>query len=68
MPTRQQPQPFDAGPLPAPQIPQETVDSLIRKAGYEGTITQALRSALRVVRYQSSPYTMSYAEYAQGGR
>ncbi|KAF0930670.1 hypothetical protein E2562_034199 [Oryza meyeriana var. granulata] len=42
----------------------ETIDSLMRKAGYNGTITESLRKKLRVTRYQSTLYTMHYGEYA----
>lgn len=42
----------------------ETIDSLMRKAGYNGVITESLRKKLRVTRYQSTLYTMNYADYA----
>nr|XP_051197472.1 uncharacterized protein At2g38710-like [Lolium perenne] len=42
----------------------KTIDSLTRKAGYNGTITESLRSKIRVTRYQSTLYTMHYGEYA----
>ncbi|KAM0914780.1 hypothetical protein ACQ4PT_011293 [Festuca glaucescens] len=42
----------------------ETIDSLMRKAGYNGTITESLRNKIRVTRYQSTLYTMHYGEYA----
>ncbi|KAG0460665.1 hypothetical protein HPP92_020561 [Vanilla planifolia] len=41
----------------------EAVDSLMRKAGYNGAITEALRMRLRITRYQSTIYTMHYSEY-----
>jgi len=41
----------------------ETLDSAIRKAGYSGRITPALRNTLRVTRYQSSHYTVTYEEW-----
>ncbi|KQJ97908.1 uncharacterized protein At2g38710 [Brachypodium distachyon] len=41
----------------------EAIDSLMRKAGYNGTITESLRNKIRVTRYQSSLYTMQYGEY-----
>ncbi|VAH17451.1 unnamed protein product [Triticum turgidum subsp. durum] len=41
----------------------ETIDSLMRKAGYNGTITESLRKKIRVTRYQSTLYTMHYGEY-----
>ncbi|KAG1675750.1 hypothetical protein FOA52_012406 [Chlamydomonas sp. UWO 241] len=39
------------------------IDSLIHKAGYDGPVDAALRSALRVTRYQSTACTLTYAEY-----
>ncbi|KAK8964697.1 hypothetical protein KSP40_PGU014881 [Platanthera guangdongensis] len=42
----------------------EAIDSLMRKAGYNGVITEALRKRLRITRYQSSLYTMHYSDYA----
>jgi hypothetical protein len=36
----------------------------MRKAGYNGTITESLRNKIRVTRYQSTLYTMHYGEYA----
>lgn len=41
----------------------ETIDSLMRKAGYNGPITEAIRKKLRVTRYESTLYTMHYNEY-----
>lgn len=41
----------------------ETVDSLVRKAGYTGPITESMRRKFRITRYQSSLYTMHYSEY-----
>lgn len=41
----------------------EAIDSLMRKAGYNGMIIEALRKRLRITRYQSSLYTMHYSEY-----
>ncbi|XP_078155959.1 AMMECR1 family isoform X2 [Carex rostrata] len=42
----------------------ETIDSLMRKAGYNGVINESLRKKLRVTRYQSTLYTMQFADYA----
>jgi hypothetical protein len=42
---------------------KECVDSLIRKAGYRGSVDSALRAALRVTRYQSSKCSLTHAEY-----
>ena len=36
----------------------------MRKAGYNGVINESLRKKLRVTRYQSTLYTMQYADYA----
>ncbi|KAL0382729.1 UNVERIFIED_CONTAM: hypothetical protein Scaly_0560200 [Sesamum calycinum] len=41
----------------------EAIDSLIRKAGYNGTITEQLRKRIRLTRYQSTLFTMSYSDY-----
>jgi hypothetical protein len=35
----------------------------MRKAGYQGTITESLRKKIKVTRYQSTLYTMHYGEY-----
>ncbi|XP_008796287.2 uncharacterized protein At2g38710-like isoform X2 [Phoenix dactylifera] len=42
----------------------ETIDSLMRKAGYNGVITESLRSRLHVTRYMSTLYTMHFSDYA----
>ncbi|KAJ3689570.1 hypothetical protein LUZ61_018734 [Rhynchospora tenuis] len=42
----------------------ETIDSLMRKAGYNGVINDLLRKKLRVTRYQSTLFTMHYTDYA----
>ncbi|KAH9566094.1 hypothetical protein CY35_04G112100 [Sphagnum magellanicum] len=42
----------------------ETVDSLVRKAGYMGPLTESMRRKFRITRYQSSLCTMHYSEYA----
>ena len=41
----------------------ETLDSLIRKAGYNGAITDALRERIQLERYQSSKEKLMYKEY-----
>ncbi|XP_022956210.1 uncharacterized protein At2g38710-like isoform X2 [Cucurbita moschata] len=41
----------------------EAIDSLIRKAGYNGAITESLRKRIRLTRYQSTLFTMHYGEY-----
>ncbi|KAK9841822.1 hypothetical protein WJX81_005232 [Elliptochloris bilobata] len=42
---------------------QQTVDALVRKAGFAGLVLPSLRSALRLVRYRSSARTLSYAAW-----
>ena len=42
-----------------------TVESLVRKAGYEGAVGAPLLASLRVTRYRSSPLTRAYADYAE---
>uniref|UniRef100_A0A9I9DLN3 AMMECR1 domain-containing protein n=1 Tax=Cucumis melo TaxID=3656 RepID=A0A9I9DLN3_CUCME len=39
------------------------IDSLMRKAGYNGAITESLRKRIRLTRYQSTLFTMHYGEY-----
>ncbi|KAL3838176.1 hypothetical protein ACJIZ3_022767 [Penstemon smallii] len=41
----------------------EAIDSLVRKAGYNGTITEQLQKSIQLTRYQSTLFTMSYSEY-----
>ncbi|KAG8390807.1 hypothetical protein BUALT_Bualt01G0122000 [Buddleja alternifolia] len=41
----------------------EAIDSLMRKAGYNGTITEQLRKRIELTRYQSTLFTMSYGDY-----
>lgn len=41
----------------------EAIDSLMRKAGFDGIITDSLRKRIRLTRYQSTVYTMHYSEY-----
>ncbi|KAL8538934.1 hypothetical protein ACS0TY_000797 [Phlomoides rotata] len=41
----------------------EAIDSLMRKAGYNGTITTQLRKRIQLTRYQSTLFTMLYGEY-----
>ncbi|KVI07398.1 AMMECR1-like protein [Cynara cardunculus var. scolymus] len=41
----------------------EAIDSLMRKAGYNGTITDSVRSRIRLTRYQSTLFTMHYTDY-----
>ncbi|XP_015572725.1 uncharacterized protein At2g38710 isoform X2 [Ricinus communis] len=42
----------------------EAIDSLVRKAGYGGHITEALRKSIRLTRYQSTLFTLTYSDYA----
>ncbi|XP_074312397.1 uncharacterized protein At2g38710-like [Silene latifolia] len=41
----------------------EAIDSLMRKAGYNGVITESLRKSIQLTRYQSSAFTLHYGEY-----
>ncbi|GMH07865.1 hypothetical protein Nepgr_009705 [Nepenthes gracilis] len=41
----------------------EAIDSLMRKSGYNGIITESLRKRIRLTRYQSTVFTMHYSEY-----
>eukprot|EP00638_Chattonella_subsalsa_P006895 CAMPEP_0117745754 /NCGR_PEP_ID=MMETSP0947-20121206/7548_1 /TAXON_ID=44440 /ORGANISM="Chattonella subsalsa, Strain CCMP2191" /LENGTH=202 /DNA_ID=CAMNT_0005562965 /DNA_START=168 /DNA_END=776 /DNA_ORIENTATION=+ len=43
----------------------EAVNSLIRKAGYQGRINEALLDSLEVTRYQSSKYKLDYGDYCE---
>ncbi|KAL3523664.1 hypothetical protein ACH5RR_016498 [Cinchona calisaya] len=42
----------------------EAIDSLMRKAGYNGTITETLRKRIQLTRYQSTLCTMHFSDYA----
>ena len=44
---------------------QQTIDSLIRKAGFKHTITDQLRHSLRLTRFRSTTATASYEQWAQ---
>ncbi|KAE9611806.1 putative AMMECR1 domain-containing protein [Lupinus albus] len=41
----------------------EAIDSLIRKAGYNGPITESLRKHIKLTKYQSTLFTMQFSEY-----
>lgn len=41
----------------------EAIDSLVRKAGYNGEITDLVRRRISLTRYQSTLFTMHYSEY-----
>jgi AMME syndrome candidate gene 1 protein len=42
-----------------------TVNSLIRKAGYRGTITDTMKDDIQCTRYQSSKHRVSFDEYIE---
>jgi uncharacterized protein (TIGR00296 family) len=44
---------------------EEAVVSLVRKAGFRGSITDELLSQIHCTRYQSSKYRMSYQQYVK---
>lgn len=41
----------------------QTIDSLLRKGGFKGTITAEVRNSIKVTRYQSEKVTVAYNEY-----
>jgi len=41
----------------------QTIDSLLRKGGFKGVITNEVRLSIRLTRYQSEKMTVSYQEY-----
>ncbi|XVF24634.1 hypothetical protein REPUB_Repub13aG0144100 [Reevesia pubescens] len=42
----------------------EAIDSLMRKAGFSGPITESLRERIKLTRYQSTLFSMEYSDYA----
>jgi len=44
----------------------ETVDSLVRKSGYTGQISESLRAQIKLTRYQSTKCTVSYDKWKMG--
>jgi len=46
----------------------QTIDSLLRKGGYKGSITQDVRKSIKLTRYQTEKLTASYQEYKDSGR
>lgn len=42
---------------------RQAIDSLIRKAGWKGALTESTRLSLAVTRYQSTNYTLSYTDF-----
>ncbi|XP_037028006.1 uncharacterized protein CG5902-like [Bradysia coprophila] len=43
----------------------QTIDSLLRKGGFRGQITQETRQAIKLTRYRSQEVEMSYSEYSE---
>ena len=41
----------------------QTIDSLLRKGGWKTEITDSVRRAVSVTRYQTEKASLSYAEY-----
>ncbi|KVI09610.1 uncharacterized protein At2g38710-like [Cynara cardunculus var. scolymus] len=41
----------------------EAINSLMRKAGYSGAITDSVRKQIQLTRYQSTLYTMHYGDF-----
>lgn len=46
--------------------PRQALDSLIRKSGYRGRISEGLLQNIELTRYQSQKYTLSYLDYRDG--
>ncbi|CAG8855096.1 21900_t:CDS:2, partial [Gigaspora margarita] len=44
---------------------EETIDSLLRKSGYNGRITDRIRNRVALTRYQSAKYVITYDEYIE---
>ncbi|RHZ76493.1 hypothetical protein Glove_197g43 [Diversispora epigaea] len=44
---------------------EETIDSLLRKSGYNGRITDRIRGRVVLTRYQSAKHNITYDEYIQ---
>ena len=43
----------------------QAIDSLLRKGGYKDRITEHFRRTLKVTRYQSEKYSLTYDEYTK---
>jgi len=43
----------------------QTIDSLLRKGGFKGSVTPEVRRNIRLVRYQSEMVTVTYQDYLQ---
>merc|ERR1712126_426238 len=41
----------------------QTIDSLLRKGGFKGSVTPDVRRSIRLVRYQSEMISVTYADY-----
>lgn len=41
----------------------QTIDVLVRKAGYDGFVTPALRDSLQITRYKSTTHSLTYEEF-----
>ena len=41
----------------------QTIDSLLHKGGFKGSVTPDVRRSLKLTRYQSEKVTVSYQEY-----
>ena len=41
----------------------QTIDSLLKKGGYRGQITEDVRQTIKLTRYQSEKLSISYDEY-----
>jgi len=41
----------------------QTIDSLLRKGGFKGTVTPEVRAAIKLTRYQSEKVSVTYADY-----
>jgi len=41
----------------------QTIDSLLRKGGFKGTVTPEIRRAIKLVRYQSEKVSVSWNDY-----
>ncbi len=44
---------------------KETLDSLLRKSGYKGSLNETVLSTLNVTRYQSEKNTLTFDEYIE---
>ena len=56
---------YNFGTLDSGWTREEAIDSLMRKAGYSGYITDSLRKSIQVTRYQSTLFTLTYSDYVK---